>query len=472
MTHVTEQLAQFAGNLKFEQIPAAAVEATGLYLADYFAACFAGYRVNSAYNQAVRDVLFDMGGREEASVLFSDRKLPVMNAAFLLATYAHGADIDDGNRKAMGHVGAHVISTVLSLGETLPDVSGKDLVTAIQVGYEVYNRVAAAAQPGLVHRGFHSTGTAGVIACAAAAAKLMKLDGKGIYAAMSLAAVQASGLLLIAESGQACKPVNPANAARNGIFSAKIAASGVDCPKYPLESDKGWLHAMTDAPDERRITDGLGEVFTITESYLKPYPSCRHTHCGIECGERLRERMLAKSRTVSDPAKSLSPDRIPTEDILAVDVHIYPNAIQIAGQIKTPRTADDAKFSIHYSLATALVSGGFRLSDLNVSDISPEVTALIPKIRLIADPAMEDRDRGIRGSRVVVHMTDGTQLEETVLIPKGDAANPFSVEDMRRKLSSSAEGLLSPAGQERLLAAVRSIGQTDRFPSVRALTKE
>lgn len=459
-THVSAMLARFAAELRFEDLPAETVEHTRIYLADWFAASFAGEKVNGAYNRAVREILFDMGGKEEASVMFSDRRLPVMHAAFLLAAYAHGADMDDGNRKAMGHVGAHVMSAALALSETLPDVTGRDLVTAINVGYEVYNRVAAAAQPGLVRRGFHSTGTAGAIACAAVAAKLMRLDEAGIYAAMSAAAVQASGLIIIAESGQALKPVNPANAARTGIFSAKLAAARVDCPRYPLESDKGWLHAMTDAPDLSMITDGLGKTFTIDESYLKPYPSCRHTHPGIECALRLRARMAEKY------------GEFRAGDVSAVEVYIYENAIRIAGQIRIPATDDDSKFSVHYSLATALVRGHFDLSDLAVSGITDEIRKTVDKIRLLPDASMEQRDAGIRGCRTVLVTKDGERLEETVLIPKGDAANPFTWEDIRQKLAGCADGLLSASGQEKLIAAVRGIDRAERFPDVRILTRD
>ena len=88
------------------------------------------------------------------------------NAAFMNAVYAHGADMDDGNRKSAGHIGAHVISSVFALGEKL-GVTWKDIIVAINVGYEFFNRIAGAAQPGLYNRGFHSTGIAGAMACGA-----------------------------------------------------------------------------------------------------------------------------------------------------------------------------------------------------------------------------------------------------------------------------------------------------------------
>ncbi|MBO5937694.1 MAG: MmgE/PrpD family protein [Clostridia bacterium] len=203
MIHCSEILSEFAYNLKFTDLSDEVVDTTKRYIADYYAASFAGIKVNVTFNDAVIDVITEMGGKQECDYIFSDVRLPAANAAFLSACMAHGADMDDGNRKAMGHVGAHVISTALTLCQTL-DVSGEDVITAINVGYEVYNRVAAAVQPGLVHRGFHSTGTAGAIACGAVAAKLMGMDKEGIYNTMALSAIQASGLIIIAESGQSC----------------------------------------------------------------------------------------------------------------------------------------------------------------------------------------------------------------------------------------------------------------------------
>ena len=268
MIHATKLLSDFAYGLRYSSLPAEVVETTKRFIIDYYAAAVAGMKINSSFNNAVEQLMLEMSGKPECDYLLSDNRIPCANAAFLSACYAHGADMDDGNRKAMGHVGAHVISAVLTLAQTL-DCSGKDVIVAINVGYEVYNRVAAAVQPGLVHRGFHSTGTAGAIACGAACAKLMGMDSDGIYNTMALCAIQASGLIIIAESGQQCKPINPANAAKTGIISAKLIKSGIKSSVFPLESKKGYFHAMSDDVDEAMITDGLGTKFTICESYMK-----------------------------------------------------------------------------------------------------------------------------------------------------------------------------------------------------------
>lgn len=456
MTHITEILSRFIANLKYEDIPEAVVKATKMYILDYYAACFAGQKINGRFNKAVEDILFETAGNEQSSVLGKNTKLPVGNAAFLNAVYAHGADMDDGNRKAMGHVAAHVMSTAFALSEIL-DVSGKDIITAINAGYEVYNRTAAAVQPGLVRRGFHSTGTAGALACGATAAKLLGLDEKGIYNALSLSAIQSAGLILITESGQACKPINPANAARSGILAAQLAQKGIESSSYPLESSKGWFHAMSDSVKELEVTEGLGEKFTICESYLKPYPSCRHTHCGIEAALKIRKRMLKDC------------GKIDIQKLKQIAIHIYPNAILVAGNIQMPKTDEESKFSIHYALAVALWRGHYNLADLNIDSIEQEIHEIIQKIIIIPDESMENAKAGIRGAKVCLKCTDGIVYEEYIGIPKGDTANPFTVEELYEKLSVCADGVVTDEQQHRLISAVEDFENIERYRSINAL---
>lgn len=459
MNHITKIISDYIYQLKYEDIPSDVLDITKMYIVDYFAACFAGMKVNKTFNKAVESMLYEMGGKEESSVLCNDSKLPTMNAAYMNAVYAHGADMDDGNRKAMGHVAAHVISTALAMGEKF-HISGKDFIVAVNVGYEVYNRLAAAVQPGLVHRGFHSTGTAGALAAGAVAAKIMGFNSEQIYDTLALCAIQASGLILIAESGQSCKPINPANASRTGILSAELISRGVKSSQYPLESKKGWFHAMSDLVDESAVLDTLGKVFTITESYLKPYPSCRHTHCGIECALKIRKRWLENHNELC------------SSDVSAIRVYIYRNAIQIAGQIIVPKSDDDSKFSIHYSLATALLKGHFSLEDLSVQNMADDFKSMLDRIQLVEDASMENTAEGIRGCRVAVDFTDGTKMEETVLIPKGDAANPFTWADIENKLRDCSTGIISDEQRKHLVAYVQKIEQIPVMNSINTFLGE
>lgn len=444
MIDLTKILSKFVCEFNFTKLNDITIKNTRLFLIDYFAASMAGKKVNLAFNKAIESYIFSQGGAEESTSLFNQRKIPCGKAAFLNACYAHGADMDDGSRKAMGHVGAHVFSAVLALGEKL-GAGEQDIIVAANVGYEVYCRVAAAAQPGLVHRGFHSTGTAGVIASAAAAAKLLGLNEEGVYNAMAISVTMASGLMIVAESGQSIKPLNPAKAAECGILAASLAQSGIKGGSNPLGSKKGWFHAMSDEIDESTITDGLGERFCINECYIKPYPSCRHTHCGMQAALELREEHA-----------------ISVESIKAVNIYIYSNAIKIAGQIIRPQTIDDSKFSIHYATACILALGKFTLAELDYNNISHDVFEIIDKISLIADESMENRTEGIRGCRIEVVLTSGKTVDKSVLIPKGDPQNPFSFDDMRGKLAQCAQEIMTENEQKSFFERFMSFGKTNK----------
>ncbi len=437
----TRALSEFAAGLRAEMLSAETKEQTAMFIADYCAACIAGYRVNESFNSALAAVLEEEGGAGQSSVLFADKKYPASSAAWMNAAYAHGADMDDGNRRAAGHIGAHVLSAVFAVAEQRGS-SWAEVITAINVGYEVFNRLAGAAMPGLYNKGFHSTGVAGAAACAAACAKLRGEDADGIYAAISLAAVQSGGLIIIDESGQSCKPINPANAARLGVLSASIASRHKDAPKDPLQSKKGWFNAFSTEPDIDSISDGLGERFTINESYLKLYPACRHTHTVIEAASEIR--------------KMLQEEGADTASVTEINVKIYPAAIRSTGGIAYPESADEAKFSLKYCLVKALELGGFGFGELSVT-ISEEEKRLADCIILIEDTAYEDRKKGIRGTAVEVVLADGRRFSSEVLIPKGEGEKRLSWTDMKEKMLSCAIGTVSAGEAEGLVDRIRGI---------------
>lgn len=439
MQDITTRISRFVADLRYEDFDAATVEQVKLFIADYYAACYAGCRINTALNDKVIQRMTDMGGNPRATVLFIGRKMPETNAAFINALFAHGADMDDGNRKAAGHIATHVMPAVFALAETLEGITWQNVFTAIVAGYDVFNRVVGAAQPSLYNKGFHATGIGGGIACAAACAKLMGLDAEGIYNAISLAAIQASGLIIIDESGQGCKPINPANGARIGLESAQLAALGVESSRDPLESKKGWFNAFSDTVDENTLFGGLGETFTINESYLKLYPSCRHTHCGIDAAVAIRRRMAA--------------DSIGPEAVEDIQVTIYPNAVKSTGHTPYPKTVDEAKFSLHYCLAAALEKGEFGLAELEVSRCRMTET-LVPKIRVIPDPELENRAKGIRGA-VVTITAGGKTYTETVLTPKGEGEQRLSWSDLEIKFRQCAEGMADADAVADIIARIR-----------------
>lgn len=402
---------------------------------DFFAASYAGYKQNRAFNEKVEAVVYPQGGTEESNVFLQEKKYPARLAAFMNSLYGHGAELDDGNKKAAGHAGVHLIPAVFALAEKLRS-SNDDVLIALATGYEAYIRISSAAQPELVARGFHSTGMAGTLACAAACARLYHLDAQGIEDAIALATTMTGGLLSYGDSRPAIKPLNPGKAAENGVFAAMLANEGVQGPTESLEGQNGWFHAVTDEVHEEYLKGS--DHLLLHDCYFKLYPSCRHTHCGIDAAVKLHEKVKA-------------------EDIDKVNIFIYPNAIKLAG-IKIPKDQDETKFSIQYTLACGLLQGSYGIADMDPPRLTKNVIDLIEKSELIADESMEDRSKGIRGTRVEVVLRDGTKLEETVLTPKGDPENPLTRDDIIDKLRTCAKG---QADEEELMKLVQAIETID-----------
>ena len=379
---------------------------------DYFAASFAGYKQSRAFNNAIEKVVLPQGGAEESHILFQTRKYPARSAAFMNAVYGHGAELDDGNKKAAGHVGVHVIPAVFALADKVK--SGyEDVLLAIATGYEAYIRISSAAQPGMIKRGFHSTGMAGTLACAAAGAKLMHLNAQKIENAIALGTTMTGGLLSYGDSRPEIKPINPGKAAENGVFAAMLASAGVEGPQNALEGPNGWFHAVSDSIDEECLMKS--DHLLMHDCYIKLYPSCRHTHCGIDAA------IFLHNETEYD-------------NLEKIVVHIYPSAIKLAG-ISIPSTPDETKFSIKYTMACALLNGTYGIEDATSPlKLTREILDLISKIELIEDGSMEDRKRGIRGTKVEAVLNNGKVIEKTVLVPKGDPENPLTREDIINKL--------------------------------------
>ncbi|MGI6071403.1 MAG: MmgE/PrpD family protein [Lachnospiraceae bacterium] len=406
-----------------------------LLVTDFFGAMFAGYRQNAPFNRAIENVVLSREGAEEACVFRQKRKFPATAAAFMNSAYGHGAELDDGNKKAMGHAGVHVIPAVFALADKLGS-SGEDVLIALATGYEAYIRISAAAQPGLVKRGFHSTGMAGTLGCTAACARLFGLDAQGIEDAVALSTTLSGGLLSYGDSRPAIKPLNPGKAAENGVFAAMLTNEGVKGPEEALEGPNGWFHAVTDKVHEEMLLEG--DHLLLHDCYFKLYPSCRHTHCTIEAAVNLSSQVRP-------------------EEIKKVDIYIYPNAIKLAGQIRYPKDGDDTKFSIHYTTACALKNGTYGIADMDNFHIGEEMVALIEKIEIIPDESMENRKAAIRGARVEIEKNNGEILTETVLVPKGDPEKPLTREDIIAKLRTCAAGQADDALIDRLVAVIEDI---------------
>lgn len=429
--NTSQLLAGFAAELTYEAIPKHIRAAINFRILDLVSSAAAGCRVNRGANELVFRVLEQQSAQGQSSVFFQKEQLSASQAAFYNAFVANGADMDDGHMLANGHPGVTVIPPVLALAEWR-SLSYQDIAVAITAGYEIYIRLSKAVMPSHLQRGFNGTGTVGSIAAAAAAAKALGLDANGIHVAMGLAATGASGLMELNETGQEMKPINPGNAAYRGVMCALLAEAGVVGPEAPLDGTKGFFGAFADEIHLSAITEGLGTDFQLDTAYIKLYPACRHMHAMIDCAAIIRQKE----------------DFSPTE-VEKLTLYTYPMSDKLTGVIRHPRSGAEAKFSLTYATAVALITGGYSLDDLTgEAEKGGEVAELIDRMEIVVDPSLENRGIMLRGARLEAALKNGKVLSSYVEVPKGEKRFPVESADVRRKLDACAEGLLSDDQRE------------------------
>ncbi len=209
-------------------------------------------------------------------------------AAFLNGALAHSLDFDDTHAAGSLHPGAPVIPAALAAGE-MAGASGANVLAAIVAGYEVTCRVALALPAGAHYdRGFHPTATCGAFGAAAAAARVFGLDAEQIAGAIGTVLSQCAGSLQFLANGAWTKRFQVGWAAMNGLMAATLVREGFKGAAEALEGRHGFMRAYAPNPTPERALLGLGEVFELMATAVKPYPSCRYGHAGIDAALALR----------------------------------------------------------------------------------------------------------------------------------------------------------------------------------------
>lgn len=380
---------------------------------DWFAATYPGADMPPAriLERTLAAVEGD-GGR--STLLTSGRRTSVRTAALVNGVASHTAELDDIYREGIFHPGSPSIAAALALGEHL-DVDGDRFLRAVVVGYELSNRVAANIQPAH-YRFWHTTGTAGAFGAATAAAVILGLDAERHAHALATAATMAAGLQQAFRSDAMSKPLHAGHAADAGTLAALAAEHGYTGALDILEGPAGFGAAMSDAPGWDACFDDLGSMFTIAAVTPKSHASCGHAFAPIDAALELRASA-----------------GIEGAQVVGVEVGTYRVATEVAGN-PDPRTDFEAKFSIPFGVATALVRGSVRLDAFRPESlVDTEVRRLVANTRLVTDPELDGLFPNGRAARVRLELSDGRVLETTRRTRKGDPDDPLTDAEMQAK---------------------------------------
>lgn len=452
---LSQELAAWAAGLTPDRIPAEVRDDARWRLVDTLGVALAGARMD--YAEAVREVMNEVAGRPEATVLASGERLPAAAAAFVNGALAHGPDFDDTHSTAMVHIGCISAPPALAMAERL-GASGEAMLTALVAGAEVGLRIAGAAPQAFHERGYHATGVVGAFTAATVAGRLLELSHEQLAHAIGLAGSQAAGLLQGLHDGSWVKRLHPAFAAQAGIQCALLARRGFLGPPQVLE---GWagLYAVllkgSDKAHPEHVTEGLGEHWLLPETVYKPYPNGAWNHSSMDAVRIVMER-----------------ERLAAGDVERVVCTVPAHCIPIVCEPRTvklnPTTPYHMKFSLPYSVAILAALGHCEVDDYSEETFrSPEVAAFAR--RVFCEP---DHEMGTERfpARVSVETKDGRRFEQDMPAQRGGPGNPMRPEDHRAKFLGNARPTLGDEGAGRLLQLLEGAWQVEQAAQLAAAT--
>ncbi|WP_238910110.1 MmgE/PrpD family protein [Achromobacter ruhlandii] len=447
-SHPSATLAAFAANLRFEDIPAPVLRRAEDLLLDCLASILAGAASRPVL--AIDRYAAAMGPADGPSqILINRRRTSPVFAAMVNAAAAHVVEQDDVHNGSVFHPAAVVFPPVLAVAQAL-DRSGRDLLVAAVAGYEVGIRVGEFL--GRSHyKIFHTTGTAGTLAAAAATGRLLGLSPAAMLDAFGSAGTQAAGLWEFLRDAADSKQLHTARAAANGIAAAYLAQEGFTGARHILEGPQGMAAGMSSDADPARLTDRLGTRWALAETSFKFHASCRHTHPAADALQQvLREHKLAES------------------DIARVVAHVHQGAIDVLGPVVDPRTVHQSKFSMGTVLGLIARQGRAGLPEFDAALDDPAVADFRGRVTMELDPEVDGAYPQRWIGKVTVHTRDGRVLRGRVDEPKGDPGNTLSRDEIETKTLSLGR-YADAATEAELRGLIKAIWDLERAGKVGVL---
>ncbi|MEO7246553.1 MAG: MmgE/PrpD family protein [Rubrivivax sp.] len=383
-------LAQFAATLRWSDVPAPVQRRAEDLFLDWAGSALAGKGARPV--ETIVRFMQAMGPADGPSEILIHRRgsSPLM-AAVANAAASHFAEQDDVHNGSVFHPAAVVFPAALAVAQALGR-SGAELLAAAVVGYEVGIRVGESL--GRSHyRTFHTTGTAGTLAAAAAVGHLLRLTPEQMQHAFGSAGTQSAGLT-----------------------AAYLAQDGFTGARRIFDGPQGLAAGMSSDADPSRLVDGLGTRWALAETSFKFHAACRHAHPAADALQQLlREHQLA------------------ADAVAHVTAHVHQGALDVLGPVTDPQTVHQAKFSMGTVLGLVAVEGRAGLDEFDTAYRAPAVMAFREKVTMVLDAEVDAAYPARWIGKVHVHTTDGRSFDARVDEPKGDPGNSLSRPELETK---------------------------------------
>jgi 2-methylcitrate dehydratase PrpD len=445
MATISERIAAFIYDADYDSLSVDALEMAKLCFLDWLGSVYAGKGSRPAV--AVLLVAKSLGGNPEATLIPDGSQSSAFLAALVNSAASHVVEMDDLHKESILHPAAPVIPAALAMAER-EGASGRELLTAVVVGYEVAIRAGEAMGPSHYHF-WHTTGTCGTFGAAAAAGKVLGLSKPELVMALGTAGTQAAGLWEFLTEGAMSKQLHPAKAAADGLLSALLAEQGFTAASRIFEGEKGFCRAMATEGDLDRLTKGLGsESPRILTTSFKAHAACYHIHSAIDAVLEIRRKHSLK------PA-----------DVASVQIALYPAALDLLEKV-APQDAYAAKFNIPFCVATALVYEQVGLSAFTADRLEdPKIMEVMRRISLVRDSDLgkvyPERWPAVAEIRTTAGQTHAARID----FPRGDPKNPMTREELEAKFNNLATPALSVDQRRRAIGACLHLDRVENLAS-------
>ncbi len=435
---IARQYAEYATGLAYEDLPPEVVDHAKKLILDIIANSIGGHAWMESGPKILAGVRRLNRGQDGATVIATGESMAPEWAALVNGGMAHSLDYDNHHAKGVIHSGSSVVNCALAAGEET-GATGKELITAVVIGYEIANRLAMALGPHSSHEmGFHPTGTCATFAGSAIIGRLRDTGPDVIENAMGLNGSQAAGSMQYVVNGAWNKRMHPGIAVHSAFMAVALAQEGFIGAAEVFEGEQGFLQGYALRPVPEMATATLGSEYETMNVAIKPYSLCRYTHQTLEL-------LIGLARD----------EGLDSHDVERIHIEVPTYGLQLVGSPieakRNPTSAVDAQFSAPFAAALALTEKRAGM-DVFTRVLESRFSDEFKRLLSITDVSRADDLDAIHPEfwpgRVTVETRSGT-IDRYAKHMRGEAEIPMSFEEVAAKLTE-----LSPNHSESVRSAV------------------
>ncbi|MFC1532681.1 MmgE/PrpD family protein [Thermodesulfobacteriota bacterium] len=447
-------LVQNLSRTRFEDLTPESVAAAKKGIVDTIGVMLAGSSTRGC--KLLVEAIKDWGGKKESSIAVFGEKVPPNLAALANGSMARALDIDDVSDTVALHADALIVPTALSIADTKNGINGQDLITSVALGQDLMVRMALAVKLSSLASGrfnlfkiFAATGTAG---------RLMGLNEEQLANAMGIAYSHLVGDAQALHDNAMTSYIQEGVAAKSAIESVIFAEKGITGTKNMLQGPKGFFNAIEPDPDLDALTFELGKRFQGIEIAIKPYASSRTTHQAID---------LALDIVKNEGIHLSLIDRI----TIRVSDETYNLTCHPLDRKRHPKTRNEAQFSMPFTVATALMTGDFFISELRDDVIKdPDILGLAERVTPIKDNECRT-DKSIGVTVMEIETRDGQKFLKKKLFPKGNPNDPMDMDECLEKFEKCVKYAHRPFSNEQVGRITRILSELENLEEASHLVR-